>query len=124
MPDISGIAMEPIPKYFDNVKRTAMLLKAKQPFFDWLKSIDPNDEPSELMKEGDVYLLPDYEEVKEMENWLKKNFDDIFSDQLNKWYIDEELWPKNRTLKMFKEWFDYSLHTMVWDTEVKFIEKV
>lgn len=116
--------MEPIPKYFDNVKRTAMLLKAKQPFFDWLKSIDPNDEPSELMKEGDVYLLPDYEEVKEMENWLKKNFDDIFSDQLNKWYIDEELWPKNRTLKMFKEWFDYSLHTMVWDTEVKFIEKV
>ncbi|MEN9599894.1 MAG: hypothetical protein RL596_2213 [Bacteroidota bacterium] len=124
MPDISGITMESIPKYFDNVKRTAMLLKPKQPFFDWLKSIDPNDEPNELMKEGNVFLLPDYDEVKQMENWLKKNFDDIFSDQLNNWYIDEELWPKNRTLKMFKEWFYYSLHTMVWDTEDKFIEKV
>jgi len=116
--------MESIPKYFDNVKRTAMLLKPKQPFFDWLKSIDPNDEPSEFMEEGNVFLLPDYDEVKQMENWLKKNFDDIFSDQLNNWYIDEELWPKNRTLKMFKEWFGYSLHTMVWDTEDKFIEKV
>ncbi len=29
-----------------------------------------------------------------------------------------------RTLKMFKEWFDYSMHTMVWDTEEDDIEKL
>jgi hypothetical protein len=37
MPAISGITMESIPKYFDDVQ---------------------------LMKEGNVFLLPDYEEVK------------------------------------------------------------
>lgn len=101
-----------------------MVLKAKQPFFDWLKSIDPMDKPEEMVAEGDVYLLPDYDEVKKVENWLKKNFNEIFEDQLNNWYIDEEMWPQKRTFKMFNEWFDYSLHTMIWDTQEKFIEKV
>jgi len=115
--------MEPIPVYFDNVKRTAMLIKPKQPFYNWLINIDPADESNEMMKEGYVYLLPDYDEVKQMENWLKKHFDDIFSDQLNNWYLDEEMWPQKRTFKLFKEWFDYSLQVMVMDTQEKFIEK-
>jgi hypothetical protein len=116
--------MEPIPVYFQNVKRSAMVVKAKKPFHDWLLSIDPTDKPEEMLKEGDVYLLPDYDELKKLENWLKKNFNEIFEDQLNNWYIAEEMWPQNRTFKMFNEWFDYSLHTMIWDTQEKFIEKV
>jgi hypothetical protein len=116
--------MEPIPVYYQNVKRSALVVKAKKPFYDWLLSIDPNDKPEEMTKEGDVYLLPDYDELKKLENWLKKNFNEIFEDQLNNWYIDEEMWPQHRTFKMFNEWFDYTLHTMVWDTQEKFIEKV
>lgn len=115
--------MNVIPVYFENVHRSAMLLKPKQPYFDWINSFNSNLEHLEWLNEGNVYLLPDFEEVKQMENWLKKNFDDIFSDQLNNWIIDENLWPKNRTFKMFKEWFNYSLHTMVWDTEESFIDK-
>jgi len=116
--------MEPIIQYFDNVKRSAMLLKPKKPFIDWLKSVDPIDETEEMLTVGDVYLLPDFEATKQMEDWLKKYFDDIFTDQLNNWYTDEELWPQMRTIKMFKEWFDYSMHTMVWDTEEDDIEKL
>ncbi len=111
--------MEPIPQFFNNVTRTALVLKPKQPFKDWLNSIEPGDSDLELVTEGDVYLLPDYEEKAQMENWLKKHFDEIFSDQLNNWYIEEDMWPQNRTLKMFKEWFEYSLHTMIWDTQDK-----
>jgi hypothetical protein len=58
-----------------------------------------------------------------MESWLKKNFDKIFKHQLNNWYIDETLWPPARTFKMFKEWLQYSAHTMVWDMQHDFIEK-
>jgi len=101
-----------------------MLLKPKKPFIDWLKSVDTIDETYEMLNEGDVNLLPDYDATKQMEDWLKKYFDDIFTDQLNNWYIDEELWPQMRTLKMFKEWFDYSMLTMVWDTEEDDIEKL
>ncbi|HEY2721658.1 MAG TPA: hypothetical protein VGI82_08035 [Chitinophagaceae bacterium] len=107
--------MNAIPVFFDNVKRTAIVINPKNPFYDWLKSIDPND-TSAMDANSDVYLLRDFETESEMESWLKRNFDLIFSDQLNNWYVDEKLWVTNRTFKMFKEWFDYSLHTMIWDT--------
>ncbi len=116
--------MEPIIQYFDNVKRSAMLLKPKKVFIEWLKSIDSIDENDQMLKEGDIYLLPDFEEIKQMEKWLKEYYDDIFTDQLNNWLTDEELWPQMRSFKMFQDWFEYSLHTMVWDTEEDDIEKV
>ena len=40
----------------------------------------------------------------------------IFCDQMNHWYTDQKLWARNRTFKMFQEWFDLSFHTMIWDT--------
>ena len=48
-----------------------------------------------------------------MESWLKRNFDYIFIEQLDQWATDENEWPQNRTLKMFKEWFEYNKNTMV-----------
>lgn len=75
------------------------------------------------MHEGDIYLLPDFETTQQMESWLKKNFDELFSEQLHNWYTDESMWPQNRTFKMFGEWFSYSLYTMIFDTQKGFIEK-
>jgi hypothetical protein len=115
--------MQPIPVYFENVRRSALVVKHKQPFIDWLQQLDPEGVYSRINDDPDVYLLPDFDEIKEIESWLKKNFDLIFTDQLNNWYINDSLWVKNRTFKMFKEWFDYSLHTMIWDTLEEPIDK-
>ena len=99
-----------------NVRRTALVLRPKKPFYVWLEKMDPEDVdlPEELI-EGDVYLLPDFEEKKQIEQWLKKHFDDFFCEQMFGWYTDEAVWVQNRTFKLFTEWFEYSLHTMVWD---------
>ena len=32
--------------------------------------------------------------------------DDIFCNKLAGWYTDKEMWPKDRSLKIFKQWFD------------------
>lgn len=109
--------MNPIEMYFENLHRSALLIKKQQPFFDWLLHYDAEMKIDEEVKEGEVYLLPDFETIKQMESWLKKNFDQIFSDQLNGWYTDEGMWPQHRTFKIFQEWFSYSLHTMIWDTQ-------
>ena len=101
---------------FGFVNRTALAIKPKTPFNDWLQSIEANDYADDL-RDNDVYLLPDYDDIKQMEAWLKKNFDLIFSEQLNQWYVDDSLWPQKRTFKMFNEWFDYWLCTMVSDTQ-------
>jgi len=44
--------------------------------------------------------------------------------QFNNCIVDEDLWVKNRTYKMFKAWFEYTIHPMVYDLEVGFIEKI
>ena len=54
---------------------------------------------------------------------VEKNFDQIFVDQMNYWYTLESMWVQNRTFKMFKEWFDYSLYMMILDTLEEPIEK-
>ena len=115
--------MKPIPYYFENVRRSALVLRPKKPFQDWLNNIDADNSTIEFNADTDVYMLPDFETIDEMELWLADNFDAIFVDQLNNWYIDEKLWVQNRTLSLFKEWFDYSLHTMVWDTLDEDIDK-
>ncbi|OOP56822.1 MAG: hypothetical protein AYP45_07410 [Candidatus Brocadia carolinensis] len=112
-----------MPQPIENVKRTALVLKPKQPFHDWLLRVEAGEDFLDGLKEGDVYLLPDYDEISQMQNWLKRNYDAIFTDQLNNWYTDETLWPQNRTMKMFAEWFEYSLFTMVLDTQRGRIEK-
>jgi hypothetical protein len=113
-----------IPNNFENVERTAIVIKPKQPFWDWLISHDPDqDLPHFIIIDPEIYLLPDFEEIDEMKKWLKKHFDTIFCDQMNHWYTDTNLWVNNRTHKMFLEWFDISFHTMLWDTLDSHIDK-
>ncbi len=66
-----------------------MVIKKKKPFYDWLDSIEPETSKTDDF-ETEVFLLPDYEEINQMENWIKRNFDVIFQEQLNNWFIDEE----------------------------------
>lgn len=107
-----------------NLKRSALVLsKKKMPYYGWLQSIGKGSQNSNTT-DNEVYLLPDYEEIDQMEKWLSRNFDLIFQDQLNGWITDQDLWVKNRTYKLFKEWFDYSLHTMIFDLEKGEIEKI
>ncbi|HWY13359.1 MAG TPA: hypothetical protein VN026_18665 [Bacteroidia bacterium] len=103
-----------------SIRRSALIIKLKQPFFDWAKSLDLKYDYSQYLVDTDVYLLPELDNNKQLEKWLKKNFDIIFRNLINRWQEEGYLWIKQkRTFKMFKQWFDYSLHTMVYDTDPK-----
>lgn len=115
--------MKALEQYFENVHRSAVVIKKQQPFLDWLLLQDKETMIDETVLEGDVYLLPDFETTAEMEKWIRRHFDKLFTDQLNGWYTDKSVWPQNRTFKLFKEWFSYHLYTMIWDTQEDFIEK-
>lgn len=109
---------------FKNLKRSAIVIKPRQPFIDWLLHHDPAMIITEEISEAAIYLVPDFETLQEIETWLKKNFAELFEEQLFQWYIDESMWPPDRTYKMFGEWFEYSLHTMIFDTQKGFIDKI
>lgn len=102
------------------INRAALILRYKQPFVDWINSVDPNPSSSAVTLldteiERTVYLL-EVEDERELEEWLKVNHEALFEEELNGWYTDPKLWPKDRSLKMLKEWCALELHTVVIDT--------
>ncbi|HNX21889.1 MAG TPA: hypothetical protein PKG88_05935 [Bacteroidales bacterium] len=114
--------MEPIPYYYDPINRNAIVVHIKKPFYDWLISIEPQSSVQVEM-EGNIYLIKEKDSNEAIENWLKRNYDKIFQNELNDWYTNEIKWPQQRTFKMFKEWFDYKIISMVLDMEETEISK-
>ncbi|MBK8711870.1 MAG: hypothetical protein IPL97_08370 [Niastella sp.] len=114
--------IEPIPYFYDSINRNAIVVKPKQPLFDWINSIYP-DEPVNATDEGIVYLIKEKHSNEAIEKWLKKNFDNIFQNELNNWHTDEKDWVQKRTYKLFTEWFDIEIHSMILDLEETGITK-
>lgn len=102
------------------INRTAIVVKPKKPFFEFIKKYVKYDfdlDEEQEFQNGDaaIYLLPAIDSVEDMEEWLKTNYDIIFRQRLNAVIENIEVFLEIRTFEMFKEWFDYSLHSEVWD---------
>ncbi len=111
-------------RYLADVNRTALIVSLKKPFIDWVKYVDPETEfPGEKHDIKTVYLLPEDSDNGRWERYLKKNFSTIFEQELEAWFTDESVWPQDRSWKVFNEWFDYEMHSIVFDMVSKPIEK-
>jgi hypothetical protein len=106
---------EPIPYFYESLNRSAIGVIAKQPLIDWHNSVYP-DSPMDKI-EGTMYLISSKEETSEMERWLKKNFKDIFENELNEWCTDEATWPAKRTYALFSDWFEVRMYPITFDME-------
>ena len=109
--------MEPLEFYYDSINRNAIIVKPKEPFFNWQNHTFPDEEPIHEVEENNIYLIREMESNQAIRNWLKRNFDDIFINELNDWCADKDSWPKNRSYKMFTDWFDIETHSMIMDLE-------
>ena len=94
------------------------MLGPKQPFLDWLNNVDPDDEVlnlEDLREDNEVFLIPQFNDNSDSEKWVEKRWSFLFEHMLMGWIDDEAMWPQDRTLEMFREWFDIEIHTMAWD---------
>lgn len=111
--------MSDIPRY--TINRTLVVVRLEQPFLDWLTSVDPTSadlELGELNEDGDAFLIPGEEEMDDedgVSKWIESRWEILFEHMLTDWIADEALWPQNRSLKMFRQWFSVERHSMVWD---------
>jgi len=96
------------------INRYAIVVKPLKPFADWLFNLYPEDGFPEFI-ECSIYLIND--EIADLEVWLKKKFDKFFMLELEAWNTNKKEWPQKRTYKMFKQWFQVELSTMVFDME-------
>ncbi len=104
------------PVYYDSINRNAIVVKAKQPLYDWINALCP-EIPIFEKEEGTVYLIREKDDNEAIERWIKRNFERIFVSELNGWYTDEAGWPQKRTYKVFQEWFEVEIHSLILDLE-------
>jgi hypothetical protein len=101
------------------INRSLAIIKPKQIFMDWLvRCIDPLPEGmtlDELRKDATALLIPEFDDEESAFQFIYSNYDELFERELEDWIGDESLWPSGRTLKLFKEWFDIEIHSMVTD---------
>ena len=109
--------MEQIPYFFESIDRNAIIIRPKEPFFNWAKSVFPDDEDINENDENNIYLVKEMDSNEEVLQWIKRNYEMIFVNELNDWYTDEDKWPQKRTYKMFSEWFEAEICSMILDLE-------
>lgn len=94
------------------IDRTVLMLRPLQPFIDWLTNLYP-DEVDDF-NDYNTYLI---DEDTDVEAWLRKKFDKLFMMELEAWHSNKKEWPQKRNYKMFKQWFQVDISTMVYDLE-------
>ena len=97
------------------LNRGALIVRPKQPYLDWAATLDDSGVVPDVTGEQTVYLIPSFEDDDEAERILKKVYAEVFERELDGWHTDEKAWPQNRTLAMFKKWFQVELHSVVED---------
>jgi len=97
------------------LNRAVLIVRPKQPYIDWATGLDDSGLVPDTEDEKTVYLIPSFEDDDDAEEILKQICPEIFERELDAWHTDEADWPENRTLAMFKQWFDIELHSVVED---------
>ncbi len=99
------------------INRSVLIVRAKEPFVQWLKSLPDQFDISleEINEDSTAYLLPDYSYDEEQDEILVRFYELIFEEQLEGWWKDESDWPPKRDFTMFNKWFDLEFHSLVID---------
>lgn len=106
------------------LNRSAVVVRPRQPFLDWIRSVEELELPDVTLAELDktLYLVPDYEDLEDAEKVLELVCEEIFCRELSGWYADEETWPQDRSLEVFRQWFDVEHFDLVEDVAAGPIE--
>jgi hypothetical protein len=99
------------------INRSLIVVKPKQPFLDWIRSVDPDQtlDLKDISDDPTAYLIPECGTDEEREQIIDWCADFLFEQELWSWYTDEDLWPVRRDAQTFREWFEVEFHSLVFD---------
>ena len=102
------------------INRTAITITGAQPYVDWTRSRDADFNKGQLTVArtnayGSAFLLPEFGQEEDLQEWVEENFAWLFEFQLSAWTEDETAWPAVRDLKTFREWFRIDISSVVID---------
>lgn len=98
------------------VNRAAVVLEPAETYLEWAREC-PDSLPdltlADLREEGTVYLIPETD--AEPEVWLRRHYTTLFANELFAWCTDEACWPRDRSYKAFKKFFQVRFCSLVLD---------
>ena len=100
------------------LNRAAVAVTPKEPFLDWLRSLEESNREltmANIQRSPSIYLFPECNFESELLEQLESSCPEIFEQELESWDRLEETWPKDRSFGAFQQWFDYSIHWMIFD---------
>jgi len=102
------------------LNRTAITVIGAEPYLDWTRSRDADFNRGTLTvartkSYGSAFLLPEFEQEEDLQEWVEDNYAWMFEFQLSAWTEDESAWPSTRDLKTFRKWFRIDVHSVVVD---------
>ena len=108
------------------LNRSAIIVRPKLPFLDWLHAADPTSAAmtlADLGRQPTIYLVPGRGDAEER-GALQTVFPTIFDDQLVGCWRDRTTWPTPRSFGTFSRWFDCQFHSTLLDlTDEPLIEE-
>ncbi|TDR80351.1 VacJ [Paludibacterium purpuratum] len=109
------------------VNRSVAILRPKQPFLDWLKSLPGGfeTEPTlhDLRENGNALLVPAVDDLDELAEFIAENCIEMFEAELADWCEEDKLWPQQRSQALFERWFDIEVHGVVTDLVAEPLER-
>jgi len=102
-----------------DINRVALIISPSEALLHWAISEEPSlasdVDPEDTSDLCTVYLLPDFPDNDEAEDWLEDNFEIILESLLEEW-IPEDLWPDRLEFSHFEKYVDYTFSNVVIDT--------
>src|ERR1039457_6107287 len=80
------------------LNRSAIVVKPRQPFLDWLHTADPTSHRltlRDLTREPTIYLIPECDTEEDGREVLAELCEEVFVAQLAGWFRDEQTWPQD-----------------------------
>jgi|AntRauTorcE11897_2_1112592.scaffolds.fasta_scaffold05375_5 hypothetical protein len=103
------------------LNRSAISVKLRQPFVDWINSVSDSGEEEvtldEVNQESTSYLVPELEEEEDLENLIEDRYLDILENELFSWEEDDSLWPEDMDRALFDEFIRIEPAFMVFDLD-------
>jgi hypothetical protein len=104
----------------ETLDRNLLYIVPTKKCIDWVNSIDPEDpiDYNTYVTEHDnasVYLIPEHATADSAMAWMKKSWNVWFETLLMDWYMDENLWPENRSWELLNEFFDIRWQSFIED---------
>ena len=101
------------------LNRSALIVRPTESYVQWAAAIDDDSPESanSLRNHFSVYLVGEMLDSTEESPVVQRHFKEIFEAELEAWHQDPHAWPRGRSFRMFREWFDVTVQSMVYDLD-------